>query len=71
MALGFSSDRTGNQLNITSFNTDDGMFQYKWLSFGVNAAREKYQHIITQTMAGLKDMGNIADDLIVHGRDSE
>ena len=71
MALGFSSDRTGNQLDITSFATDDVIFQYKRLSFGVNAAREKYQHIITKTMAGLKDITNIADDLIVHGQDSE
>ena len=71
MALGFSSDRTGNQLDITSFATDDVIFQYKRLSFGVNAAWEKYQHIITQTMAGLKDITNIADDLIVHGQDSE
>ena len=49
----------------------DGIFRYKRLSFGVNAAPEKYQHIITQTMAGLKGVANIADDLVVHGQDSE
>ena len=27
------------------------------------------QHIITHSMAGLKGVANIADDLIVHGRD--
>ena len=43
-----------NSRDITSFATDDGIFRYKRLSFGVNAAPEKYQHIITQTMAGLK-----------------
>ena len=48
--------------------TDDGIFRYKRLSFGVNAAPEKYQHIITQTMAGLWGVANIADDLIVHVR---
>ena len=58
--------------DITTFATHDGIFQYKRLSFGVNAAPEKYQHIITQSMAGLQGVANIiADDLIVHGRDTE
>ena len=33
--------------DITAFATHDGIFRYKRLSFGVNAAPEKYQHIIT------------------------
>ena len=57
--------------DITAFATHDGIFRYKRLSFGVNAAPEKYQHIITQSMAGLQGVANIADDLIVHGRDTE
>ena len=60
-----------NSRDITSFATDDGIFRYKRLSFGVNAAPKKYQHIVTQTMAGLKGVANIADDLVVHGKDSE
>ena len=52
--------------DITAFATHDGIFRYKRLSFGVNAAPEKYQHIITQSMAGLSGVANIADDLIVH-----
>ena len=55
-----------NSRDITSFATDDGIFRYKRLSFGVNAAPEKYQHIITQTMAGLKGVANIVDDFVVH-----
>ena len=43
-----------NSRDVTSCATDDVIFRYKRLSFGVNAAPEKYQHIITQTMAGLK-----------------
>ena len=43
-----------NSRDITSFATDNVIFRYKRLSFGVNSAPEKYQHIITQTMAGLK-----------------
>ena len=57
--------------NPVAFATDDGIFRYKRLGFGVNAAQEKYQHIITQTIAGLKGVANIADDLVVHGQDSE
>lgn len=60
-----------NSRDITSFATDYGIFRYKRLSFGVNAAPEKYQHIFTQTMAGLKGVANIANDLVVHGKDSE
>ena len=60
-----------NSREITSFATDDGIFRYKRLSFGVNAAPERYQHIITKTMAGLKGVASIADDLVVHGQDSE
>jgi len=55
--------------DITAFATHDGIFRYK--CFGVNAAPEKYQHIITQSMAGLQGVANIADDLIVHGLDNE
>ena len=57
--------------DITAFATHDGTFRYKHLSFGVNAAPEKYQHIITQSMVGLRGVANIADDLIVQGRDTE
>ena len=57
--------------DITAFATHDGIFRYKRLSFCVNAAPENYQHIITQSMAGLQGVANIADDLIVHGRDTE
>ena len=57
--------------DITAFATRDGIFCYKRLSFGVNAAPEKCQHIITQSIAGLQGVANIADDLIVHGRDTE
>jgi len=41
------------------------------LSFGVYAAPEKYQLTIIQSMASLQGVANMADDLIVHGRDTE
>jgi len=37
-------------------------------SFGVNAAPEKYQHIISHVIADIEGVVNIADDLIVHGK---
>ena len=57
--------------DITASATHDGIFRYKRLSFGVNAARENFQHIITQSMAGLPGEANIATDLIIHGQDTE
>ena len=44
------------------------MFCYKRLGFGVNAAPEKYQHIISQVIADIEGVVNIADYLIVHGK---
>ena len=54
--------------DITTFVTHDGLFRYKRLSVGVNAAPEKYQHIISQVIADIEGVINIADDLIVHGK---
>ena len=54
--------------DITIFVTHDGLFRCERLSFGVNAAPEKYQHIISQVKAGIEGVVNIADDLIVHGK---
>lgn len=54
--------------NITIFITYEGLFRYKRLIFGVNAAPEKYQHVIRQAIAGVEGAINIADDLIVHGK---
>ena len=35
-----------NSRNIITFIAHEGLFWYKKLSFGVNAAPEKYQHVI-------------------------
>jgi len=37
----------------------------KRLSFGINVAPENYQHIISQVIADIEGVVNIADDLIV------
>ena len=54
--------------DITTFVTHEGLFRYISLNFGVNAAPEKYQHIINQVIADIEGVVNIADDLIVHGK---
>ena len=54
--------------DITTFVTHDGLFSRKRLSFGVNAAPQKYQHIISQVIADIEGVVNITDDLIVHGK---
>ena len=47
--------------HITSFVTHRGRYRYKRPMFGVTSAPEKYQQIV-------RDVANIADDLIVHGK---
>lgn len=54
--------------DITNLVTHDGLFRYKRLSFGFHAAPEKYQHIISQVIADIEGVVNIADDLIVRGK---
>ena len=54
--------------DITTFLTHEGLLHYKRLSFGVNAASKKYQHVIGQVIADIGGVVNIADDLIVHGK---
>lgn len=55
--------------DITTFATHDGLFRYKRLSFGINSAPEKFQQIVRQVLAGCEGALNIADDIIVHGKD--
>ena len=51
--------------DITTFITHEGLFGYKRFILGVNAAPEKYQHIIRQVIAGTEGVVNVADNLIV------
>ncbi|KAL4231673.1 hypothetical protein ACF0H5_009252 [Mactra antiquata] len=56
---------------ITTFITHKGLYRYKRLNFGINAAPEMFQHIIHQTLLSCKGVANIADDIIIHGSDQE
>lgn len=54
--------------DITTFITHGDLFRFKRPSFGVNATPENYQHVISQVIADIEGVVNIADDLIVHGK---
>lgn len=57
--------------DITTFCCHIGTFRYKRLLFGVSSACEDFQHIMTQVLADLSGVLNIADDIIVYGNSEQ
>ena len=57
--------------HITTFCTHLGLFRYKRLNYGTNAAAELFQRKLQQTLQGMKGIKNIADDIIVFGNTRE
>ena len=53
---------------ITTFITHKGLYRYKRLMFGINAAPEKYQQVISQVFHDIEGVQNISDDIVVFGR---
>ena len=56
---------------ITTFSTHVGLFRYKRLNYGTNAAAEIFQYTLQQQLQGLSGVRNIADDIIVYGQTRE
>ena len=56
---------------ITAFCTHMGIFQYKRLNFGINAASEIFHKSIEQVLSGIKGALNFSDDIIVFGATKE
>ena len=56
---------------ITTFITHQGLYVYKRLMFGLASAPEMYQKIIRDVLIGISKACNIADDIVVHGKDTE
>lgn len=56
---------------ITTFNTHAGMFRYKRLNFGISSASEVFQETIRNVIQGVDGVKNIADDIIVYGKNQE
>ena len=58
--------------SITTFATHCGLFRYKRLIFGVNAAAEIFQHAIQTVISDIKkNAQNVSDDIIILGRSQE
>ena len=57
-----------NSRYITTFSTHLGLFRYKRLSFGINAAAEKFQEVISTAIGDISNTKNISDDIIVYGK---
>ena len=53
---------------ITTFTTHVGLFRYKRLNYGTNAAAELFQHTLQQQLQRLSGVRNIADDIIDYGQ---
>nr|XP_039260859.1 uncharacterized protein LOC120337204 [Styela clava] len=51
--------------HITTFSTHIGLYRYKRLNYGVNAASEKFQYLIEQALHGLRGVKNISDDIYI------
>ena len=53
---------------ITTFSTHVGLFRYKRLNYGANAAAEIFQNALQTALEGIPGVCNIADDIIVFGK---
>ena len=56
---------------ITTFATHVGLFHYKRLSFGINAAAEVFQYAIQSVIQEVLGSLNISDDIVVFGTNIE
>ncbi|CAM1332867.1 Uncharacterised protein r2_g4210 [Pycnogonum litorale] len=56
---------------LTTFITHRGIYRYRRLMFGVNSAPEIYQKLIYDVLSKCDGVTNIADDIIVYGRDQD
>ena len=52
--------------HITTFSTHIGLFRYKRLRFGSNAAAEKFQNAIASAISGIPNVKSIRDDVIIY-----
>ena len=50
-----------------TFSTHVGLYRFKCLSFGINAAAEKFQDVIATAISDIPNAKNISDDAIIYG----
>ena len=56
---------------ITTFSTHLGLFRYKRLNYGTNAAAEIFQNALQTALQDIPGVCNIADDIIIFGTNRE
>jgi hypothetical protein len=54
--------------HITTFSTPSGLYRYKRLLMGINAAPEIFHHAIEESIKGLAGVKNIMDDIFVYSK---
>lgn len=60
-----------NSRDITTFMTEDGMYRYKRLVFGVNCAPEIFQRTMEWVFSGIPGVINFIDDILIYGETLE
>ena len=53
--------------HITTFSVHIGLFRYKRLSFGINAASEKFQNVVASAISDIPNVKNISEDVVISG----
>ncbi|KAG5892037.1 hypothetical protein JTB14_029667 [Gonioctena quinquepunctata] len=53
---------------ITTFSTDNGLYRYKLLNFGINAAAEIFQNTIRQVLVNIPGVINLSEDILIFGK---
>lgn len=56
--------------HIDTFSAHIGLFRYKRLMFGFNAAPEINQNEIRKVIQGISGVANMSDDLVLHGQNN-
>ena len=56
---------------ITTFSTHEGLFLYKRLSYGTSSSVELFQNILQRNLSDIKNVKNIADDIIIFGKNRQ
>ena len=59
---------TPESRDATTFSTQDGLWRYNRLNFGVSSASEIFHHAIARALSGIDGVKNMSDDIIVYGK---
>ena len=54
---------------ITTFTTHEEIYQYKRLNYGTSSAAKVFQNILQRNLSDIPSVKNIADDIIIFGKD--